>query len=155
MISFSMEPVRCSVRGVFVAVSSGGTAPAVLLDTGNDSCIPIFIGLSEAISINNALNKEVSPRPLTHDLIIEFFTRYHIILSSVQIDSLDDGIFYARMVLVHENSEEILDCRPSDGIAIATRCGAGIFLDQSVIESSAVQMTDLPPVIALNSYLYE
>jgi bifunctional DNase/RNase len=149
-----MEPVPCGIKGVFVAVSAHGTSPTVLLDAGADLCIPIFIGLWEAISINNALNKEVSPRPLTHDLFIEFLNRYHISMRALHIDSLDDGVFYAKLMLDHENREEILDCRPSDGIAIAIRCGAGIFLDKSVIESSSVKISDLPPFVGLNTYLY-
>jgi uncharacterized protein len=149
-----MDQVLGNVRGVFIAVSAGGASPAVLLDAGPDTCIPIFIGLWEAISINTALNNEVPPRPLTHDLFIDFMGRFQITMRSLHIDSLDDGVFYAKMILDHADREEVLDCRPSDGIAIALRCNAGIYLDQSVIESSSVKTGELPDFIGLNSYLY-
>jgi uncharacterized protein len=148
-----MKQVPCRVRGVFIAASAGGPVPAVVLDTGEETCIPIFIGLWEAISINNALNNEITPRPHTHDLFVDFLNRYHITMKALTIDSLDDGVFYAKMVLLHEEREELLDCRPSDGIAMALRCRAGIFLDKSVIISSAVKPGDLPDFIGLNSYL--
>ncbi|HVP94048.1 MAG TPA: bifunctional nuclease family protein [Methanoregulaceae archaeon] len=150
-----MDQVPCEVKGVFVAVSAGSPVPVVILDAGDDACIPIFIGLWEAISINNALNNEIPPRPLTHDLFIDFLDRYNITLQALTIDTLDEGVFYAKMVLVHEDREELLDCRPSDGIAIAIRCKAGIYLDQSVIRSSSVRPGDLPDFIGLNSYLYD
>jgi bifunctional DNase/RNase len=148
-----MEQIPCQVRGVFVAASTGGAVPAVVLDAGEETCVPIFIGLWEAISINNALNNEVTPRPLTHDLFVDFLNRYHITMKALTIDSLDNGVFYAKMVLIREEREEVLDCRPSDGIAIAIRCRAGIFLEPSVISTSSVRPGDLPDFIGLNSYL--
>jgi len=148
-----MEQVQCQVRGVFVALSAGGPVPAVILDIGEDACIPIFIGLWEAVSINNALNHEIAPRPLTHDLFVDLLNRCGTIMKALTIDALDEGVFYAKMVLVHGDCEEELDCRPSDGIAVAIRCDANIFLDQSVIISSSVRPDDLPKFVGLNSYL--
>jgi len=149
----SMDEVQCQVRGVFVAISAGGPVPAVILDIGEDACVPIFIGLWEAVSINNALNNEVTPRPLTHDLFINLMERCGTVMKALSIDSLDDGVFYAKMVLVRGEDEEELDCRPSDGIAVAIRCGAKIFLDQSVVRSSSIRTEDLPRFTGLNSYL--
>jgi uncharacterized protein len=148
-----MEQVQCQVRGVFVAISPAGPVPAVILDLGEKACIPIFIGLWEAVSINNALNHEVTPRPLTHDLFVDLLNRCGTVMKALTIDSLDDGVFYAKMVLVRGDCEEELDCRPSDGIAVALRCGANIFLDRSVITASSLKPDDLPGFVTLNSYL--
>lgn len=148
-----MDLIPCSVRGVFVAVSPAGASPVVLLDVGSETCLPIYIGLWEAISINTALNNEISPRPLTHDLILEFFNRYQVTLKALYIDTLEEGVYYANLVLHRENHEEMLDCRPSDGIAIAVRCKSGIFLERTVAESSGLHITDLPTVIGLQAYL--
>ena len=76
-------------------------------------------------------------------------------MKALTIDSIDEGVFYAKMVLIHEGTEELVDCRPSDGIAVAIRCGAGIFLDNSVVSSSSVKSGDLPDLIGLNVYLYD
>ena len=149
-----MDLIPCSVRGVFVAVSPAGTSPAVLLDLGNDTCLPIYIGLWEAISINTALNNEIAPRPLTHDLVLEFFNRYQVTLRALHIDSIEDGIFYANLMLCRDNQEEMIDCRPSDGIAIAIRCKSDIFIERAVAESSGLHSTNLPPFIGLQAYLY-
>jgi len=72
-----------------MAVSEMGAAPTVLLDIGGESMVPIYIGLWEAISISNALNSEVLPRPITHDLIIEVFRNFEIALDALHIDALD------------------------------------------------------------------
>jgi bifunctional DNase/RNase len=149
-----MDLIPCSVRGVFVAVSPTGTSPAVLLEMGSDICLPIYIGLWEAISINTALNNEISPRPLTHDLFLEFLNRYGVTLKALHIDSLENGVYYANLLLLRDNQEDIIDCRPSDGIAIAIRCEAGIYLERSLAESSGLTHTELPPFIGLQAYLY-
>jgi uncharacterized protein len=149
-----MDLIQCSVAGVFVAVSEAGVSPAVLLDLGDDSCLPIYIGLWEAISINTALNNEIAPRPQTHDLFLEFLSRYQVTLRALHIDSLEEGVYYANLMLYRDNQEEMIDCRPSDGIAIAIRCKSDIFLERAVAESSGVPATQLPPFIGLQAYLY-
>jgi bifunctional DNase/RNase len=149
-----MTQVRCRVQGVFVAVSGGGASPAVLLSVNGEKSLPIYIGLWEAISINNALNKEVSPRPLTHDLIIDLFRSFGIMMRALQIDALEDGVYYANMVLLNGDREESMDCRPSDGIAIALRCGAEIFIEDQVFSDGSVEKDDLPEMVELNSYLF-
>lgn len=64
-------PVPVRVKGVYIAESSGSSpAPVVLLEDEAARIVPIFVGLSEAISIHHALSGELSPRPMTHDLFI-------------------------------------------------------------------------------------
>jgi len=149
-----MDLIPCSVRGVFVAVTQAGTSPAVILDMACDTCLPIYIGLWEAISINTALHNEITPRPLTHDLFLEFLNRYQVTLRALHIDSLEEGVYYANLMLYRDNHEEMIDCRPSDGIAIAVRCKSDIFIERAVAESSGLYTTDLPPFIGLQAYLY-
>ena len=92
--------------------------------------LPIFIGLWEAISINSAKNKEVSARPFTHDLILDLTEKYAITMSHLSIDSVEDGVYYAHLVLLADGREDFLDCRPSDGIAVALRANAYILVDE-------------------------
>jgi uncharacterized protein len=147
-----MDSIRCTVQGVYVALSDTGASPAVILGLEGDRCLPIYIGLWEAISINNALNKEVAPRPLTHDLFLEFCTRFRIEIQHLFIDTLEDGVYYAHLHLTGTDQEETLDCRPSDGIALALRCAANILLSQPVAEGSSVRRGDLPNLVDLNTY---
>ncbi len=148
-----MEPLRCGVKGVYVAVGPLGASPAVVLSHGEDTCLPIYIGLWEAISIHNALKAEVSPRPLTHDLFVEFLNKLNVALQSLLIDALEDGIYYGRLVFVQDNREISLDCRPSDGIAICVRCQAPILVDPQVMADSGLPSAELPPLQDLDAYL--
>ncbi len=153
MIPHIMEPVVCGVHGVFITVTSKGNAPTVLLSAGGDSFIPIYIGLWEAISIKNAMNNDVMPRPLTHDLMMEVLTRFTLSVESLQIDALEDGVFYGKLILRHDSQREAVDCRPSDGIAIALRAKAPIMVDPEVIANAAVPRENLQEMIDIQNFL--
>lgn len=148
-----MHAIRGIVRGVYMARGAIGASPAVVLTVGEDSCLPIYIGLWEAISINNALQNEISPRPLTHDLFVEFLQKFQISLKALLIDALEDGVFYANLILERDNHEQSMDCRPSDGIAIGIRCQAEILINPEVVADSAVKPEDLPELTDLSTYL--
>ncbi|NLZ29909.1 MAG: bifunctional nuclease family protein [Methanomicrobiales archaeon] len=148
-----MTAQSCRVQGVFMSVSDMGAAPTVVLDAGGDSTIPIYVGLWEAISINNALISEMLPRPITHDLIVDLFKRFDVTLDALHIDSLEEGVFYAKLLLSQGSRTEIMDCRPSDGIAIALRYQAPIMIEDTVVASAAVKRDDLPRMVDLKEYL--
>jgi bifunctional DNase/RNase len=148
-----MTQVKCEVKGVFMAVSDTATVPLIILSDGSDRLLPIFIGIWEAVSINSAKNHEVLPRPFTHDLFLDICAKFSITVRFLQIDSIEDGVYYAQLVLVNGSHEEYIDCRPSDGIALALRGDVPIFVDENVLASSAQKNTDLPKMVDLASFL--
>ncbi len=148
-----MTQVKCEVQGVFVAFNDAATVPLVVLSDGNDRVLPIFIGIWEAVSINSARIKEVLPRPFTHDLFVDLCAKFKINLRSLQIDSIDNGVYYAQLVLVSDHHEEYLDCRPSDGIALALRGEIPIFVDESVLAAAGQKNADLPAIMDLATFL--
>jgi len=148
-----MPQVKCDVRGVFVAINDAATVPLVVLHDGNDRVLPIFIGIWEAVSINSAMNHELLPRPFTHDLFIDLCEKCGITLRFLQIDSIEDGVYYAELVLSSGGHDEYLDCRPSDGIALAIRGNVPIFVEENVLASAGQKSDDLPQVVDLSSFL--
>jgi len=148
-----MSQVKCEVKGVFVATSDETTVPLVLLTNGSGHNLPIFIGLWEAVSINSAKNREVLARPFTHDLFLDLLTKFSITLHSMQIDSIEEGIYYAQLTLSADNHAEHIDCRPSDGIALALRANVPIFVDENVLVSAGQKTEDLPSMTDLSTFL--
>ena len=110
-----MSPVRCEVKGVFVATNDETTVPLVLLTNGSRYSLPVFIGLWEAVSINSALNREVLARPFTHDLFLDLLKKFSITLHSLHIDSIEGGVYYAQLTLSAGSHEE-----PVVGLAVST-----------------------------------
>jgi len=148
-----MAPVPCFVKGVFVIVSPSGTVPVVILTDGTDRVLPIFVGLWEAVSINSAKNKEVLPRPFTHDLFLETFIKFGITLKSLQIDAMQDGVYYAQLILSGDHNEVRVDCRPSDGIALALRGDAPIYVEQHVLDDAGQVEGELPLMRDISEFL--
>jgi bifunctional DNase/RNase len=147
-----MQPVKCEVRGVFVAINDTATVPAVVLTDDARRLLPIFIGLWEAVSINSALNKEVTPRPFTHELFLDLMGRFSISVHHLQIDSIEKGVYYAQLVLAADGRKECLDCRPSDGITVALRAGAPIFVDEEIL-AAADQGECVSEMVDLSTFL--
>ena len=63
-------------------------------------------------------------------------------INRVEITSLTDGVFHADLVL---DDEARVDCRASDGIALALRCGAQILVADHVLDEAGLIAEDEEP----------
>ena len=118
-----------------VRVEMPSNAPIVLVRpiTGG-ALLPIWIGPNEAAAIAMAQQGVAAPRPLTHDLFIATLIQLGTPLDSVRITRLEEGVFYAELVL----GEQTVDARPSDAIALALRAGVPILLSDEVLAEAGV-----------------
>jgi len=147
-----MQQVRCGIRGVFVAMNDTATVPAVVLADDSGRLMPIYVGLWEAVSISSAQNGEVPPRPFTHDLFLDLMGKFAISVDRLEIDSVEDGVYYAHLVLALDGRTESLDCRPSDGIAVALRAGAPILVEEGLLAASG-QNDSMASMVDLSEFL--
>ncbi len=147
-------PVLVRVKGVYIAESEGSSpAPVVLLEDEKGRIVPIFVGLSEAISIHHAISGELSPRPMTHDLFISVLECLSASITNVLIDDLDQGIYYARLTLKGENRQNEIDARPSDCLALALRSHAPIEVQEKVVLESSISKNDAEKLTSIENYL--
>lgn len=123
-----------------------GNTPVLVLReiAGAGRLVPIFIGQAEAGAISFALDGVVTPRPMTHDLFCEVIEQLGASLQSVEITSVDQGTFYAEMVLKVGEGESRVSARPSDAVALAVRCDAPVWADESVVDSAGLLPDDGP-----------
>ena len=145
--------LQVTIKGVFLIEKAPGPVPIVLLEDDAKRLMPIYIGISEAISINSALNHEIPPRPMTHDLFVSLLTRLDSKVDDILIDELNEGVYYARISVSMDGKQFELDARPSDCIAIALRCGAPIHIRESVLSEAVISKEELQNVIPLESYI--
>ncbi|MFN2448468.1 MAG: bifunctional nuclease family protein [Candidatus Baltobacteraceae bacterium] len=113
--------------------------PVVILkDADGKRFLPILIGPFEATAIALALENAPVPRPLTHDLMRNVLETLDAKLEQVIIHDIREATFFAKL-LVRKNGElQEIDARPSDGIALALRMSAPIYVsDKIVLEESA------------------
>ncbi len=147
-------PVPVKVKGVYIAESTGSSpAPVVLLEDDKSRIVPIFVGLSEAISIHHALLGELSPRPMTHDLFISVLEALKASILKVLIDDLDGGIYYARLSIKDDSKESEIDARPSDCLALALRAKAPIEIQEKVILESSISKSDMEKLMSIENFL--
>ncbi|MCQ1538874.1 bifunctional nuclease family protein [Methanocalculus taiwanensis] len=148
-----MELITCEVAGVYLVIHDLGAAPVVLLKTPDELYIPIFIGLYEAVSIHNALDGPSPSRPMTHDLFSDALLSLGAHVREVRVDSIDDGVYYAALSLDTQSGELSIDCRPSDGIALAVRQKSPVLLDLNLMRESAVARDQLPELRDFAGYM--
>ncbi|GHD49320.1 bifunctional nuclease family protein [Mycetocola manganoxydans] len=130
------------VHIVGVALDSRGQ-PLILLKPidavpGVGLVLPIWIGAQEATSILIAVEGNEAPRPLSHDLMKTLMETLHASVERVEITRIDDGTFYAELTLHTREGVIVLDCRPSDAIAIAARTEASIWVNDGVLEEAGI-----------------
>jgi len=145
--------LQVTIKGVYLIEKAPGPVPIVLLEDEAKRMMPIYIGISEAISINSALNHEIPPRPMTHDLFVSLLTRLDSTIDDILIDELNEGVYYARMIVSMDGKRFELDARPSDCIAIALRCGAPIHIRDSVLSEAVMSKEELQNAVPLESYI--
>ena len=114
----------------------------ILRDEDNSDMLPIWVGKPEASSISFALEEVTTPRPMTHDLMKAVLDAVDAKVISVVISDLKDNTYYAKVHLTYEDSEYVIDARPSDAIALALRTKAPIFANEEVIRKQASDELD-------------
>lgn len=94
----------------------------------------IVIGIFEATSIDRRVKKIPSPRPLTHDLLVQIIEEMGGELRDIVISELREHTYYAKL-RVYANGEMIeIDSRPSDAIAVAVTADVPIYVAEEVLQ---------------------
>ncbi len=111
----------------------------VLKEKNGERQFPIVIGFLEASSIKMKISGLEVPRPMTHDLLVSTIDALGAKLERLVIDKLVENTFHAKLELKTADGKfKIVDARPSDGIALAVRTGAQIFVEEDVLKRAAV-----------------
>ena len=124
------DPVK--IAEVTVRMSDHG--PVVLLQAEGRT-IPIFIDLTVALSIQNALNGEKLPRPMSHDLMHTILDAYGGKVTQTVI-TLKNGTYYGALTVAFKDQVKVFDSRSSDSIALAVHFKAPILVGRELLETA-------------------
>ena len=133
-----MNKIRLNVLGISYSQTQSGAYALVLTEEHGDRRIPIIIGGFEAQAIAIQLEGLSPPRPLTHDLFLNFATAFNITLTEVNIYRLEEGVFYSKLICVNGKREVTIDARTSDAIALALRFKCPIFTTEDIMSQSGI-----------------
>ena len=133
-----MNRVKLNVLGISYSQTQSGAYALVLSEEDGKRRIPIIIGGFEAQAIAIQLEGLTPPRPLTHDLFLNFAKSFAIELIDVQIYKLEEGVFFSKLHCDNGNKEVYIDARTSDSIALALRFGCPIYTTEEILEKAGI-----------------
>ena len=139
-----MNKVPLNVLGISYSQTQTGAYALVLGEENGNRRIPIIIGGFEAQSIAIQLEGLKPPRPLTHDLFYNFATQYGIVVESVYIFRLEEGVFYSKLFCTNGGKRVELDVRASDAIALALRFGCPIYTTAEILDRAGIVFINEP-----------
>ena len=146
-----MDLVQVDIIGLSTSPSSGGAYALVLGEVDGSRRLPIIIGAFEAQAIALELEKIQPPRPMTHDLIRDLYDAVGGEVTDIVIDELREGTFFAKIRYTVNGSDEHLDSRPSDAVAVAVRVGAPIFVSEEVLEEAGIPIDEADELAEIES----
>lgn len=134
----SRKKIKLNILGLSYSQTQSGAYALVLAEEDGERRIPIIIGGVEAQSIAIKLEGLEPPRPLTHDLFLNFAKSFNIEIVEVVVYKLEEGIFYSELVCRHDNEQLHIDSRTSDAVALALRFACPIYTYEDIIEKAGI-----------------
>jgi len=111
----------------------------ILKEASGSNILPIWVGVYEANAIQLEIEKVVTPRPMTHDLIKSVLLGLQAHVQKIVVTNIKDDTFYAVIWVEREGQLISIDSRPSDALALALRIDCPIFVEDAVLVSSRNQ----------------
>ena len=133
-----MSKIKLNVLGISYSQTQSGAYALVLTEESGDRRIPIIVGGFEAQSIAIQLEGLKPPRPLTHDLFMNFANSFSIDLLEVNIHKLEEGVFYSKLLCDNGEKKLTIDTRTSDAIALALRFKCPIYTTEEIMERAGI-----------------
>ncbi len=132
------KKIKLNILGLSYSQTQSGAYALVLAEEEGERRIPIIIGGVEAQSIAIRLEGLEPPRPLTHDLFLNFAKAFSIQLAEVIIYKLEEGIFYSELVCLKEEEVIRIDSRTSDAVALALRFNCPIYTFEEIMVKAGI-----------------
>lgn len=96
--------------------------------------LSILTNDQQAQAVSMGLHKKIGKRPLTHDLMADSLDFFEVDVIMAKVTTLNDGTYYARLIMREGNDVLEIDSRPSDAITIATRSNAPVYVSDQLFE---------------------
>lgn len=110
----------------------------ILKDDTYHRWLPIVVGPAEAQAIALQLERVTPPRPMTHDLMKNLLKSMKARISRVVVSDLKENTYFAVIDIRMNGTDNQIDARPSDAIALALRFEAPIFVEEDVMRKASI-----------------
>jgi len=133
-----VNKIRLNVLGISYSQTQSGAYALVLSEENGQRRVPIIVGGFEAQAIAIQLEGLKPPRPLTHDLFVNFAVAFKINLIEVNIYKLDEGVFFSKLICDNGQTRTSIDARTSDAIALALRFKCPIYTSEDILSRAGI-----------------
>ncbi len=123
-------------------IKQGDNCLVVLVTGEGDRCLPITIGAAEGFALALGLKGLTPARPQSLNFAARLLGATGGRLEEVRIEQLKDHVFYAVARVRAGDRVEAVDCRPSDGMALAVQTEAPLFIAGEVMEAAGRALPD-------------
>ncbi len=137
-----MRKIELKIVGLMPSLAQSRNYAVILKEVEGNRRLPIVIGGYEAQAIAVSMENMVPNRPLTHDLFKNALETFDVQLKEVIISDLSDGVFYALLSCVKEDSIIEVDARASDAMALAVRFRCPIYTYEFVLEEAGAEFEE-------------
>ena len=113
----------------------------MLLQDNQERYLQIYGGEREGETVASWNESIKRPRAMTYDLISSILNLSDtVVLTKILIDGCSQDIFYAKMFFNVNGEEQVIDCRPSDAIAVGLRMNVPIYAESCVLEKHGLMI---------------
>ncbi len=133
-----MDKIKLNILGLSYSQTQSGAYALVLAEEEGERRIPIIIGAVEAQSIAIKLEGLEPPRPLTHDLFLNFARAFKVDIKEAIIYKLEEGIFYSELVCLYNDEVVRIDSRTSDAVSLALRFNCPIYTYEDILQKAGI-----------------
>ncbi|WGS64440.1 bifunctional nuclease family protein [Marinitoga aeolica] len=120
-------------------------SPVVFLRIENTHIgLPIWIGACEATYLALAINEQKTPRPLTHDLLLNILENEGYSLKKIEINNMENDIYYSNIFLEKDDNEIVIDSRPSDALILAIKSKIPIYVKDKLAIDNGIDISFIP-----------
>jgi bifunctional DNase/RNase len=135
---FRVNKIRLNVLGISYSQTQSGAYALVLSEENGQRRVPIIVGGFEAQAIAIQLEGLKPPRPLTHDLFVNFALSFKINFIEVNIYKLEEGVFFSKLICDNGQTRISIDARTSDAIALALRFKCPIYTTEDILTRAGI-----------------
>jgi len=133
-----MNKIKLNVLGISYSQTQTGAYALVLAEENGNRRIPIIVGGFEAQAIAIQLEGLKPPRPLTHDLFLNFARTFTIDLLEVTVYKLEEDVFSSKLTCDDGKRIIEIDARTSDAIALALRFKCPIYTTEEIMRKAGI-----------------
>jgi len=133
------DKIKLNIIGLTSSHSQRNSYTLILGEENGELKLPVVIGSNEAQSIALVIEGLKPQRPLTHDLMNNFFEKYSIKLREVIINKLEEGVFFSTLVTEKDGEIIHIDARTSDAIALSLRANCPVFTFKYILNDAGVE----------------